>query len=231
MEKICTMCNKAKTLDNFTTNNFHSDGLQSYCKECYNEYQKSYYHGVNGYNKKYFRNLRLKAIEYYSNGKMQCRECGINIIDVLDINHINGNGKKHRKELGNHGSGHFFRWLKNNNYPNGFNVMCANCNWKKYVNENVESVNLSYHAINIFKKKTRVFQVYSNGYMHCKLCKEDDIDILTIEHINGGGCKHTRNITTDLYTWLESNKYPSGFGVLCRNCQRLERFRREKNVN
>lgn len=33
-EKACTQCSIVKPLDDFPPNRFHSDGRQSYCREC-----------------------------------------------------------------------------------------------------------------------------------------------------------------------------------------------------
>jgi hypothetical protein len=49
-------------------------------------------------------------------------------IDCLTVDHIDGGGSRHRKQIGN---GHTYRWLKKHNYPSGYQVLCFNCNWKK----------------------------------------------------------------------------------------------------
>lgn len=54
----------------------------------------------------------------------------------------------------------------------------------------------------------------------CVGCGEDEIMILQIDHIRGGGTKHAREIggRGRLYLWLRNNGYPPGFRVLCPNC-------------
>src|SRR5260221_360879 len=47
----------------------------------------------------------------------------------LSIDHINGDGSKHRKEIG--GGGKIYKWLINNNFPSGFQVLCIPCNLHK----------------------------------------------------------------------------------------------------
>lgn len=54
---------------------------------------------------------------------------------VLSIDHINGDGGKHRKELNIHGGKEFYKWLVKNNYPEGYQVLCMNCQWSKKSNE------------------------------------------------------------------------------------------------
>jgi hypothetical protein len=70
--------------------------------------------------------LRLEVLSRYSNGKLCCNCCGESIIAFLCIDHINGGGAKHRKKVGN--SYRFYYWLKRNNYPKGYQVLCHNCN-------------------------------------------------------------------------------------------------------
>lgn len=67
------------------------------------------------------RRIRLEIIAAYG-GKCEC--CGEERIEFLAIDHINGGGRRHRKSL----SGNFYRWLKRNNFPEGFRVLCHNCN-------------------------------------------------------------------------------------------------------
>ena len=55
----------------------------------------------------------------------------------------------------------------------------------------------------------------------CKCCGEKNIGFLSIDHIHGGGGKHRRElglIGYQFYRWLVYNKYPSGYQVLCLNC-------------
>lgn len=53
----------------------------------------------------------------------------------------------------------------------------------------------------------------------CKCCGEKRMEFLSIDHINGGGRQHCKEIgTTSLYHWLSKNGYPPGFQVLCLNC-------------
>jgi hypothetical protein len=72
-------------------------------------------------------NLRLKVIDYYSNGKMCCSCCNENTFEFLTIDHIDNNGSKHRKEIGNDGVS-IISWLINNDFPEGFQILCYNCN-------------------------------------------------------------------------------------------------------
>jgi len=86
------------------------------------------------------RKLKIKqrfiVLSYYSNrttdeGNPTCNCCGEDIIQFLEIDHINGDGNKHRKELG---YDRIEGWLIRNNFPEGFQVLCCNCNKGKQLN-------------------------------------------------------------------------------------------------
>ena len=76
---------------------------------------------------KYYEN-RIKVIEHYSKGKNCCARCGLSDIRVLDLDHINNNGYEHRKEIG---TLNIIKWILENNFPTGFQILCKNCNWIK----------------------------------------------------------------------------------------------------
>lgn len=74
-----------------------------------------------------YKATRQKVIDFYGSN---CRCCGETEICFLAIDHINGGGNKHRKEVGI--GFNFYMWLINNNFPEGFQVLCHNCNYAKY---------------------------------------------------------------------------------------------------
>lgn len=58
----------------------------------------------------------------------------------------------------------------------------------------------------------------------CVCCWEADERFLTIDHIHGGGSAHRKQIGgTYFYGWLKSNGYPSGYQVMCFNCNLAKR--------
>ena len=74
--------------------------------------------------------IKRNVFDHYSNGEIKCCRCGFTDIRALSIDHINGGGTNHRKVLNRSGES-FYRWLKMNNYPEGFQVLCMNCQWLK----------------------------------------------------------------------------------------------------
>jgi hypothetical protein len=72
--------------------------------------------------------LKKEILTHYSLEKVpKCACCGEMNIEFLSIDHIYGGGKKHYEEIG--GLGSLYGWLKRNNYPEGFRVLCMNCNF------------------------------------------------------------------------------------------------------
>lgn len=77
----------------------------------------------------YRYSVKLAAFNAYGGPKCVC--CGETLIEGLTIDHINGDGAACRRET-NHGGGlALYSWLKKNNYPPGFQVLCGTCNWAK----------------------------------------------------------------------------------------------------
>jgi hypothetical protein len=50
--------------------------------------------------------------------------------EFLTLDHVNGGGNQHRRELNVRGK-HFFEWLVRHGFPNDppLRVLCMNCNW------------------------------------------------------------------------------------------------------
>jgi hypothetical protein len=59
---------------------------------------------------------------------MNCQCCGESHTLALTTDHVNGKGKQHLRENKIIGGGAFYRWLINNNFPEGYRVWCFNCN-------------------------------------------------------------------------------------------------------
>lgn len=53
----------------------------------------------------------------------------------------------------------------------------------------------------------------------CVCCGEAVLGFLSLDHVNGGGYRQRKEMGGGgFYTWLRRNGYPSGFRVLCHNC-------------
>lgn len=65
----------------------------------------------------------------------QCACCGESEPLFLTIDHINGGAPEHRRQsnLGR-GGAILYAWLIRNEFPEGFQTLCFNCNWAKHSN-------------------------------------------------------------------------------------------------
>ena len=109
-----------------------SSGFYGYCphsnkppeeEPVHSVYERAKYHRQLG------RRHKLEMIDAYG-GK--CRICGESNWEFLCIDHINGGGKQHRKELGLYRGYAFYKWLKKQGYPvQDYQLLCFNCNGAK----------------------------------------------------------------------------------------------------
>lgn len=89
--------------------------------------------------------------------------------------------------------------------------------YRKWVEKNRNQIKENHKR---WREKIRhqVIEHYSNGKMVCACCGENQYEFLTIDHLDGNGRQHRNKIHYPLYHWLVKNNFPSGFQVLCYNC-------------
>lgn len=98
------------------------------CEECsaWNEQRRQY--RANWRSK-----LRADVLKGYG-GRCVC--CGEDQAVFLDVDHVNGDGAEHRKVV-RAGVNGLYAQLRRQGYPDGFQLLCRNCNWGKYINGGV----------------------------------------------------------------------------------------------
>ncbi len=91
-----------------------------------------------------YRKARMEVLQHYSGKEIpECSCCQETQFEFLQIDHINNDGAEHRRAIGmaqgdanqvkkekqrvSIGGNGFVYWLKKNNFPEGFQVLCANC--------------------------------------------------------------------------------------------------------
>jgi hypothetical protein len=79
---------------------------------------------VKAYDRKLHARDRAAVLDHYGNA---CACCGEMTPEFLTVDHINDDGAEHRRA----GVTRIYRWLVKNNYPDGFQLLCWNCNAAK----------------------------------------------------------------------------------------------------
>lgn len=115
--KRCPACKETLSSDAFNRDSGSWSGLQAYCKECAFKKRET---------------VRLEVLVRYSSDPPYCLCCGERRFQFLSIGHINGGGRQHAVQRRNNGEGTtLFMWLKRNGYPEGYQILCHNCNQAK----------------------------------------------------------------------------------------------------
>jgi hypothetical protein len=135
--KPCTECKITKPFSEFSKHPKGKFGLQSKCKQCHKEYKQQHYAKPEAFKdrREYYRGYRNsfkdKVFAHYGE---ECACCGEKGRAFLTLDHIDNNGAEHRRELGGGRStstDKTWRWLVTNNFPEGFQILCYNCNCGK----------------------------------------------------------------------------------------------------
>jgi hypothetical protein len=77
---------------------------------------------------------KLKEAAYAAYGGFQCACCGETTEAFLSIDHMNNDGAEHRRIVPHR---KIYKWLARNGYPEGFQILCMNCNFGKARNGGV----------------------------------------------------------------------------------------------
>lgn len=96
------------------------------------EYQKRNRLDRREYEHDRYLKIKEEVINHYG-GKCNC--CGETEHAFLQIDHINGNGNAHRREIQAkyHGRVPMALWVKRNGFPEEYQILCANCNNAKAI--------------------------------------------------------------------------------------------------
>ena len=224
---VCRKCGVILTDENWYIS---SKKIRNYiCKECdYKSNKKWQQNNRDRYNQlkgESNRRLRDEVINKY--GEV-CACCGETRKEYLTIDHINGDGNKHRREIGVTSSDDLYRWLRRNNYPEGFQVLCFNCNCgkrnysvcphnKEVFEKEFEAKHKTASSKSKWKLRLNVIEGYDGK---CELCGEDNPHFLTIDHIHGRQTEEEKELRgSALYRKLRDSNYPKdNYRLLCYNC-------------
>jgi hypothetical protein len=99
------------------------------CVHCYKEKQKQWYERNKERKRQtgsaYSRKVKGEVLSNYGG---QCACCGETRLEFLTIDHIDGGGNAERRRLRVSGGVAFYLWLRKSGYPDGYRVLCWNCN-------------------------------------------------------------------------------------------------------
>lgn len=151
--KHCSRCNSDKPLTEFRKDATRKDGKYPYCAVCLKEIGRDYRRRNPGQNtarflawkqrnpeksaalvressRKYRAKLKNQIMAAYGGSSPCCACCGETHREFLAVDHIHGGGNKHRREIGTLGWD-FYKWLVDHKFPEGFQLLCHNCNFAK----------------------------------------------------------------------------------------------------
>jgi hypothetical protein len=145
----------------------------------------------------------------------KCTTCGEDNPSFLAIDHVNNDGHTNRKP-----SHVLYREIIRDGFPTKFQLLCHNCNLKKEIAHKRSMNKNTENAASQRERYRRVkLQVLNHYGTVCSCCGNSDIEVLTVDHVHGGGTGHYKEIgQSRLYRWLISNNFPAGFQILCMNC-------------
>lgn len=126
-EKWCPKCKSIKSVEDFTFDYRRPDGCKSWCRSCQAEYSSKrrpeYRERKNESARVSRAALRIQVLRHYSADDPYCACCGEDALEFLSVDHIDGGGTQHKKKVR-----HVYKWIRDNDFPEGFRVLCHNCN-------------------------------------------------------------------------------------------------------
>jgi hypothetical protein len=141
--KECKTCVK-KRVQSWTKKS--KERIRKYHQEWYKQNRDVVIDRVNAWVKANPEKRKKNALAHYyrlqyetlmAYGGYKCACCGETEPMFLTIDHKNNDGAKHRKKIGSLGGARFYKWLRDHNYPSGFQVLCMNCNQGRHRNGGV----------------------------------------------------------------------------------------------
>lgn len=127
--KTCPQCETEKPHAEFRPDKIRKYGISPWCINCTKTYLSSrkekYRPKKNLRAREYHKEQRLRVLQYYGKSEFPvCACCGENLLEFLGIDHIHGGGARDKKIH----KCNFYTWLEKLGYPEGFRVLCHNCN-------------------------------------------------------------------------------------------------------
>ncbi len=201
--KVCTICKELKEDVEFYHTPRNKNGLTSRCKKCHSEMVKQC-----------SKNLKAFMVNGYG-GKCNC--CFEENIKFLTIDHVDGGGRSHRKELGRK---RVYSIAIQNNFPEEYQILCYNCNIaRSYHGHGIcphkKIPETRYKNHNLIKIWEKVLEAYGGK---CECCSEINEFFLSIDHIDPSDKNRKLKGGIHLYRRLIRENFPNDVRLLCYNC-------------
>jgi len=144
--KDCRKCGKVQLISEFHRRNLIPAGVRSICKTCRKQekrhpenkeskakyFQKNYLH-IKGVHKNYWKKLKVAIYDKLGD---HCVKCGFSDKRALQVDHINGNGNKTRREMTNYKFLKSLLEVSDEELFSNHQILCANCNQIKKIENN-----------------------------------------------------------------------------------------------
>jgi hypothetical protein len=88
------------------------------------------------YNAEYAVRVKIEVLSHYGpEGELCCSwpQCEVTDVDMLSLDHVNNDGAQDRKNRKNFSGEHLYHRLRKAGYPEGFQTLCHNHQWKKQI--------------------------------------------------------------------------------------------------
>lgn len=91
---------------------------------------------MRSYHPKYVKQLKTEVLTHYGKGSLACLCCGVNKLQFLTLDHIDGRTKEEKKNIKKRGW-QYLQYLKSHGYPQGYQTLCWNCNSGRSLNKGI----------------------------------------------------------------------------------------------
>lgn len=211
--KKCSKCEKELPEEKFCKSTKTRSGLQSWCKDCVNSYNKLAYkrfspEKIAGIRLRETRRLRAKVAgggcwtcsKPASEGRKYCAECLI----------------RHAAKT------------KRRAHARVANGICRECGKNQISEKSKGYCDGCLLGRRLFWQRLKMDAFMAYGGPKCVCCGVSEPMFLNIDHVNRNGAAHIREIGKSagfrIYGWLKRHRYPAGFQVLCFNCNCAREF-------
>jgi hypothetical protein len=145
-ERTCARCKQTfpATTEYFRKDSGKTLGIAYYCLDCARTKSRDRFAALPPekreverlYMLAYMKRAHLDCLVAYGGDPPSCACCGEEEISFLTLDHIDGDGKAHRASARNadgkvQAGPNFYRWLAEQGFPPGIQVLCFNCNQAK----------------------------------------------------------------------------------------------------